>query len=890
MSAISRLTHALADRYLIQHELGAGGMATVYVAHDLRHDRDVAIKVLSSDLGATLGTERFLSEIRTTARLQHPHILALLDSGEADGQLYYVMPLVIGETLRERLDREKQLPIDDAVLITTEVADALGYAHSTGLIHRDIKPENILLQHGHVLVADFGIALALQRAGGQRMTQTGVSLGTPQYMSPEQAMGERTLDGRSDLYSLGTVAYEMLIGEPPFSGATAQAIVARIVSEEPRSLCVQRKTISAGVERAVLRALEKLPADRWSTAGELSGALRADVSTGVLHRRPGSRPATFRDRLPWRARLSDPILITMTVLALATGIVAIRRAGGAPSGAVAPDVRFSIPTLAAGNVANLGLSNLAISNDGRALVYVARGENRRQVLKLRLIDDTHERTLIGTEDADQPLFSPDGKAVIFFKDKSLFKVALDGSAPRRMIAMPGQPNGASWAPLGPLVVSSTTALWAMSESGQSPRAFSKPDRARGELFQDNPLVLDDGKTVVYSSWTSNLPTSAKLAMVSLTGGTPTALGIAGTHPLAVVDGVLVYASAGGTLMAVPFDVGARRVKGPPVQLASDVAVNNGSGLARAAVSRNGTLFYQSGVQLSHIMQVDFQGNATPLIDEAASYQFPRLSPDGRRLAVTVASTDRSDVWLLDLLSKTPIRLTNGNAVNERPEWSPDGTRVLYRTNRGTGSYLAWRRIDLSEPAEPLLANDREDAFEGVMSPDGHRIAFQLDTSGPDVYYRDVGVIGSAKPISASNFIEDMPRISPDGRWIAFVTDESGVTQVVVQPFPGPGARTQVSTSGGTEPVWSPDGKRLFYRAGGRFVVADVQGLGAFAVVSRTSLFIDDYLNALNPHANYDVARDGRHLILLKPASAGDLQVAVNWGATVAQRTLAAKPP
>src|SRR5690348_7090412 len=226
-------------------------MATVYLAHDLRHDRDVAIKVLHPDLGAALGAERFLAEIRTTARLQHPHILPLLDSGEADGLLYYVMPYVIGETLRDRLTRERQLPIEDAVRIACEVADALGEAHTHGIVHRDIKPENILLRGGHALVADFGIALAVQTAAGQRMTQTGLSLGTPQYMSPEQAMGEKTIDARADIYALGAVTYEMLVGEPPFTGPSVQAIVGRIMSEDPRGIVIQRKAVSDQVEYAV---------------------------------------------------------------------------------------------------------------------------------------------------------------------------------------------------------------------------------------------------------------------------------------------------------------------------------------------------------------------------------------------------------------------------------------------------------------------------------------------------------------------------------------------------------------------------------------------------------------------------------------------------------------
>ncbi|HEY6948075.1 MAG TPA: serine/threonine-protein kinase, partial [Gemmatimonadales bacterium] len=271
---LDRLQSALSDRYRLEREIGAGGMATVYLAQDVRHDRRVALKVLRPELAAVIGAERFLAEIKLTANLQHPHILPLFDSGAADGYLFYVMPFVQGETLRDRMNREKQLPVPEAVRITIEVASALDYAHRHGVVHRDIKPENILLHDGSALVADFGIALAASKASGTRMTETGMSLGTPHYMSPEQAMGEREITPRSDVYALGAVLYEMLTAEPPFTGATAQAVVARVVTESPRPLIPQRHTIPPHVEAAVLTALEKLPADRFATAADFAEALK----------------------------------------------------------------------------------------------------------------------------------------------------------------------------------------------------------------------------------------------------------------------------------------------------------------------------------------------------------------------------------------------------------------------------------------------------------------------------------------------------------------------------------------------------------------------------------------------------------------------------------------
>jgi serine/threonine protein kinase len=302
-----RLAIALADRYRIERELGAGGMATVYLAQDLKHDRHVALKVLKPELAAVIGASRFLVEIKTTANLQHPHILSLHDSGEVDGSVFYVMPYVDGESLRDRLNREKQLPIGDAVRIAGEAADALGYAHKQGVIHRDIKPENILLHGGHALVADFGIALAASKTAGNRMTETGMSLGTPTYMSPEQAMGERTVDARTDVYALGCVLYEMLTGEPPFTGPTAQSIVAKVLTDEPRPASELRRTVPPNVEGAIRTALEKLPADRFATMAEFAAALHA--TGGPV------RAAALR-----RSGVSALTLILLGVAALAGGM------------------------------------------------------------------------------------------------------------------------------------------------------------------------------------------------------------------------------------------------------------------------------------------------------------------------------------------------------------------------------------------------------------------------------------------------------------------------------------------------------------------------------------------------------------------------------------------
>ena len=360
--ALTRLSAALADRYRLERELGQGGMATVYLAQDLKHDRKVAVKVLRPELAAVIGAERFLSEIKTTANLQHPHILPLFDSGEADGFLFYVMPYVEGETVRDRMNREKQLPVADAVRIASEVAAALDYAHRHNVIHRDIKPENILLHDGSALVADFGIALAASKAGGTRMTETGMSLGTPHYMSPEQAMGEREITARSDVYALGCVLYEMLLGEPPFTGPTAQSIVAKVMTEKPAPLIPRRERIPPAVEDAVLTALEKLPADRFASAAEFATALTAPGSFSGAHA-PNRAPTATG----WRSRRGRAGLLLAggAILMVTAFLLGRSRNAGTSFDRVAFDQR---------TYGNEAVFTARFTHDGQAVVYSAASE------------------------------------------------------------------------------------------------------------------------------------------------------------------------------------------------------------------------------------------------------------------------------------------------------------------------------------------------------------------------------------------------------------------------------------------------------------------------------------------------------------------------------------
>ncbi len=443
--AVSRLGAALADRYVVERELGAGGMATVYLAHDVRHDRRVALKVLRPELSAILGAERFLAEIKTTANLQHPHILSLFDSGEADGLVFYVMPYVEGESLRDRLTREKQLPVEDAVRIAGEVADALEYAHKRGVIHRDIKPENILLHDGHALVADFGIALAVSRSdGGTRMTETGMSLGTPHYMSPEQAMGEREITPKADVYALGCVLYEMLTGEPPFTGPTAQAIIARVMTEEPRSLTLQRKTVPPHVEAAVRRALEKLPADRIATAGQFAEALANPAFAPAVGSAAPAAGSTGAQPAVWRARLRDPFVLGPTLGLLAVVVVAVGLARRSETPSVVPTIRYVVTATDSTKPSQSAYPwPAAISPDGGTVVYSVATSPTSTMLYALHSDQLEASPIPGTVGAYQPYFSPDGAWLAFEAAGKERKVRLDGSQPVTITSANGA-NGADW--------------------------------------------------------------------------------------------------------------------------------------------------------------------------------------------------------------------------------------------------------------------------------------------------------------------------------------------------------------------------------------------------------------------------------------------------------------
>jgi serine/threonine-protein kinase len=875
---LAQLTAALAGRYEFERELGRGGMATVYLARDLRHDRRVAVKVLHEELAAVLGAERFLAEIRTTAALQHPHILPLFDSGEARPapgdpvgvrRLYYVMPYVEGETLRGRLNREVQLPVDEALRIATQAASALDYAHRHGVVHRDIKPENLLLHDGQVQVADFGIALAVSRAGGERMTQTGLSLGTPQYMAPEQATGDKTVDGRADVYALGAVLYEMLVGEPPFTAPTMQGIVAKLLTEQPRSVSSVRRSVPAHVDTAVARALEKLPADRFASASAFASALNREHDDALRQAVRRSRPATLS-----AARWIPPMLPwAVAVLALVGGFLAGRRS--VPSAARHVE-RFSVAIPPAMRLvtsqAGMNRPSVTIAPNASLLVIVANaGGGGKPQLFLRPLDRIVMTPIPGTEGGEFPFFSPDGAWIGFVQDGKLKKVPTAGGPVVTISDLPTRISGAAWATSDVILYGLTFgALMRTTTEGADTRIVATPDTVAGESFY-HPQLLPDGKTVLA---TASVPQGTpRIVLMSLEGGDTTTV-LQGMSSAGYLRGGagdrLVYVRPDGALMSVAFDLTGRHTVGAPVLLAEEVDVMAGGSLANVAMADDGTFAYAR----SHVPQRELlirEGDSVRSID--AGYRFfrvPRFSPDARRIVVGIGVGTNDvlgDVWSYDLDRATLSRVTfDGSST--LPSYSADGQWVMYASLvRPRDRDLLRVRASGGTPPETLLTAPGQQ-HEVEVTPDGRTLVFReiRPRTGRDIWATSLTIpladrFKARRPLAVTPYDERSLAISPNGRWLAYVTDASGRPEVYVRPIADAPDRWQLSPRGGDEPRWDHSGKALYYRNADTVFRVEVGDTPTFTPGARRMLFTGSFVTDLR--ANYDVSPDGRRFVLMR---------------------------
>ncbi len=866
-----RLNAALEGRYRIERDIGEGGMATVYLADDIKHNRKVALKVLKPELAAVVGAERFLAEIEVTANLQHPHILPLYDSGEADTFLYYVMPYVDGESLQERLDSERQLPVDEAVSIATDLAEALDYAHRHGVIHRDIKPANVMMHEGRPLIADFGIALAVGAAGGTRLTETGLSVGTPFYMSPEQATGDQVVGPASDTYALGCVLFEMLTGDPPYQGSTAQAVLGKIIQGEPVSATQTRNSVPLNVDAAMRKALEKLPADRFPSAKGFALALEDDAFRHGELVGMGAGAASGR----WKV-LTAALAVVAAVATTSAAMLAMRP--DPPT----PVIRYSLTfpegqrPMPAGQ-GQFGVS-MAMPDDGSRLAYIgsATDEDRPQ-LWLRDRNQLDATPLRGTEGAHQPFFSPDGTRVGYITeagDRELKVVSLGGEPPLTLVDADIFRLGGGWGRDGYIYFSQMPhgGIARVAATGGEVEQLSTPDTEALETRHAWPAPLPGGRGVIVTVQRGNnaYHPDDDVGVLDIETGEVTVLFRANLARY-VATGHLLFVTHDGDLAAAPFDEERLEVTGPTVPLQSGMPT--GVRGPDVALSLNGRLVYSavSSVGGWDVVWVDRSGNSELVEEGWAVTPTPErfaLSPDERRIAVTVAGADSgSEVWIKEIggpFSRLAFEGSSGN-----PAWSVDGRSVLYSTERQGDRDLFTRRADGSSPGE-LVVDLETTVADGEWSRDGEWLLMRvLGESTSDIYAMRPGVDPSPEPLIATEgFHELAPALSPDGRYIAYVSNESGASEVYVRPFPNVNdARWLISTDQGREPVWANSGDELFYKnVLGQVVAVSLSTDDGLEVIGRTPLFPmlvgDTYDAAL---AQFDVSSDDQRFLMWRAA-------------------------
>jgi serine/threonine-protein kinase len=882
----ARLAEALADRYRIEGEIGSGGMATVYLAEDLRHERKVALKVLRPDLAASLGSERFLQEVRVTANLQHPNILPLFDSGEVDGFLFYVMPFIQGESLRQRLRRERELPVAETARLLRDVVDALAVAHQLGVVHRDIKPENVLLSGRHALVADFGVAKAVSEATGRhKLTTLGVALGTPSYMAPEQAAGESTVDHRADIYAVGAMAYELLTGCPPFTGGTAQQILAAQVLESPQPVTELRASVPPLLGALVMRCLEKKPADRWQSAEEMLPHLEAAItpSGGVT---PVDLQPVTRGATPPRSRVRRGVAgLAGVAVVLLVGSLATRAWLG--SDTALPVTRSLLAFPSPGSfIPNWGQS-IALSPDGTRFAYIGPSEEGTAVwIKDRNALEAYP--LRGTEGAFQVLFDPTGQHLAFLTYRqdgreTVRRIPLVGGTP--MTLADGSFYGTlSWGEDGYLYAGAGADLHRIPVVPGVPgdTLLRYEDLAR-YLLNPQTLPGDQGLlftlTAEFEGWDN-----AEIAVFDLRNGGHRVLAPGAAAWYAPTGHILVL-RADGTLLGAPFDLESLSLQGPLIPVLDHIAVSASNedleyGGIDLTFSAEGTLIYMpSGyVDLEfrrEVVWVSRTGAASP-VDSAWQFRTSAnpglaLSPDGSRLAIGLQTESGDDIWIKHLPDGPVTRLTFRPGENRHPRWSRDGNSLVYVSGGWEGSTVFSSRADGVGEPEPVLSRDGYVCCVTVSpASDWLLIRSSSESGSRDLMARRPGEDTVDRPLLMEEFDETAAAISPDGRWLAYQANESGRWEVFVRPFPNVNdGQWQVSSGGGATPVWAHSGRELFYVTPTNEMVAVAVEFGSTFTVGRSQVLFKlgpEYVtNDLGTVTAYDIAPDDQHFLMIRTA-------------------------
>jgi Tol biopolymer transport system component/predicted Ser/Thr protein kinase len=823
------------SHYRVIEKLGEGGMGVVYKADDTKLRRTVALKFLSNG-DAELG-QRFLHEAQAAAALHHPNICTVFEIDEQNR--FLALEYIEGETLKDRIAR-RPLKLDEAFHFASQMGQGLRAAHEKGIVHRDIKPANVMITgEGAAKIMDFGLA---RLSDHTKLTRTGLRLGTPAYMSPEQAEG-KAVDRRTDIWSLGVVLYEMVSGRPPFLADSEAAVTHQIVHADPEPLTAVRSGVPMELDRIVGKALAKDPADRYQHVEDMLVDLRALAGRPLTFSMAASRPAAWRTYAPWG-------LAAVLVVAAALGW--FRRPERA-----SPVGRLTIPIPADQDlVAGTGFP-FDVSPDGTKLVYAASTSGITQ-LYLRSIDDFDARPLAGTSGAQEPVFSPDGRSVAFVANNKLLRLSLAGGAAVVLCAATEGVRGMSWGPDGAILYATSSGLWRVAPAGGAPVTIFK-----GSVSW--PTHLPGGKTALVTLG------NRQVAVVTLDSGQsrPLLPGKQGTY---LDTGHLVYASGDG-VQAVRFDASSQQVIGGSVSVLDDVYDGQNAGATYFRVTSAGTLFYVPGRNEHSLVHVSRNGLLTSLTSRRGGFRSPRVSPDARRVAVVIDPPDEgpSDIWMFDRTHGGLTRFTT-EAHNLSPVWTPDGQRLVWARQ---GAVVSQAADGSGKPA--TLVATKPYQYPRAITPDGGTLIFDHVTDrARDIWAVSLDGSGQRLPLLTTPFREQHGRLSPDGRWLAYASDESGGQEVYVQSFPARGTKSLISSRGGRSHVWSLDGKELFYLEDTRMMAVPVTiGKGFSAGQSR--LLFDRKDTTVGGSFQFDVTFDGFIMVQRDPLSMlTEFRVVLNW--------------
>ena len=865
--------------YEIIAPIGSGGMGEVYQAHDTKLGRDVAIKVLPEAFAHDPERlSRFQREAKMLAALNHPNIATIHGLEQSNGTSYLVMELVSGETLQERIRHEGPPPVEEALSIAKQIAEALEAAHEKGIIHRDLKPANVkLTPEGKVKVLDFGLAKAFAEDTetsdpinsptlSMAATMHGVILGTAAYMSPEQARG-KAVDKRTDIWAFGCVLYELLCGRPAFHGEDVTEILAAVVKTEPDWSRLPEATQPA-IRVLLRRCLQKDKTLRLRDAGdariEIQEALAAPKDSGATHAAPAST-----------SKLLLAVAAAVTIIAVVTSFGWWRSARPVEQ-ALRPLARLDVDLGPEVSLGSLRGADEIISPDGTRIVYVSQSR-----LFTRRLDQLNTTELAGTQGAYAPFFSPDGQWVAFFTLGKLQKISVEGGSAITLCDAPFG-NGGSWGEDGNIIAALNTAggLSRIPSAGGPPTPVT--DLQNGEETHRWPQILPGGKAVLFTASTTAIGfDGANIEVMSLADHRTKTLVRGGTFGRYLPIGHLVYVNR-DTLFAVPFDVDRLEVHGTPAPVLDQVGYNAGQGSAQLDFSQTGTLIYRSGEAgggLPTIAWLDGAGKVQPLLAKPGLYSNPSLSPDGQRLAVDVTEGSATDMWVYDWQRDTMTRLTFSGAANH-PVWSPDGRYIVFVA---VGEGMSVIRSDGSGKPQPLTQS-KNLQVPWSFAPDGKRLAFfeQASGTGYDLWTlpleSDSAGLRAGKPevFLQTPANEVGSSFSPDGRWLAYMSDELGNFQVYVRAFPDKGGKWQISNTGGAYPMWSRNGRELFFETLDRHIMVAAYAVkGDSFEADKPRIWSEKHLGDVGTRLNVDLAPDGKRIAAIMPVETAEGQKAQN---------------